>query len=56
VEVISIGTFSGVLISPRIKLALAKRATNNKSGVRMADAEGTAPKAPCKAKTTLYER
>jgi len=46
VEVISIGTFCGVFISPRIKPALAKRAATNKISVRIADAEGTAAKAP----------
>jgi len=50
------GAFSGVLITPRIKPALAKRAASNKSGVRMADAKGTAPKGPCKDKTILYDR
>src|SRR5437867_4994831 len=56
VEVISIGAFSGVFISPQIKPALEKRATSNKTSVRIADAKGTAPKAPCKAKTALCEK
>ena len=53
VEVISIGAFSGVLIAPWIKPALAKRVAINKICVRMAHAERTAPEAPCKAKSTL---
>src|SRR5262245_13160373 len=52
VEVISIGAFSGVLISPLIKPALARRVASSKTGFRMADAEGTVRTASCKAKTT----
>jgi hypothetical protein len=51
VDVISIGAFSGVLISPRLKPALARREASNKTGVRMADAERTAVKRSCKAKS-----
>ena len=50
VEVISMGAFSGVLISPRIKPALAKRVAINKTSVRMADAERTAQRLPAKLK------
>jgi hypothetical protein len=52
VDVISIGAFSGVLISPWIKQALAKRVAINKTCVRMAHAERTALEARCKAKST----
>jgi hypothetical protein len=52
VDVISIGAFSGVLISPWIKPALAKRVAINKTRVRMAHAERTALEARCKAKST----
>ena len=51
VEVISMGAFSGVLISPWIKPALAKRVAINKTSVRMAHAERTAQEPPCKAKS-----
>jgi hypothetical protein len=43
--VISMGTFCGVLISPRIKPALVKTRASNKTSVRIADDEGTAVKA-----------
>jgi hypothetical protein len=55
VEVISIGAFSGVLISPRIKLALAKKVAIKKTSVRMAHAERTAPEAPCKGKSAFTQ-
>jgi hypothetical protein len=42
--------------SGAVPLALANMAASNNSGVRMADAKGTAPEDPCKAKTILYER
>jgi hypothetical protein len=53
VDVISMGAFSGVLISPWIKPALAKRVAINKTCVRMAHAERTAVEARCKAKSAL---
>src|SRR5204862_3160109 len=51
VEVISIGAFSGVFISPWIKPALANRPASKKTSDRMANAKRTAAKSPCKGKT-----
>jgi hypothetical protein len=53
VEVISTGAFSGVLIAPVMKPALERRATSNRTGFRMADAESTAAKPFCKVKSDL---
>jgi hypothetical protein len=55
VEVISIGTFCGVFISPLIKPAPATTAASNKTSVRMAHAERTWAEASCKAKTALWQ-
>src|SRR5436190_3397467 len=52
VDVISIGAFSGVLISPYIKPALANTPASNKPSDRMANAKRTAANCPCKAKTS----
>src|SRR6266542_4428686 len=50
VEVISIGAFSGVLISPQIKPALAKKAASNKTSVRMRTPKVLHQKLPAKPK------
>jgi hypothetical protein len=55
VDVISIGTFCGVFISPLTKPALANTAASNKTRVRMAHAERTGAEASCKAKTAYGE-
>src|SRR5436190_498975 len=46
VEVISMGAFSGVLISPLTKLAPVTRAARSRSSFRMADAEGITQQTP----------
>jgi hypothetical protein len=55
VDVISIGTFCGVFISPLTKPALASIAASNKTSVRMAHVERTVAKPSCKAKTAYGE-
>src|SRR5947199_5584961 len=45
-DVISMGAFSGVLISPLTKLAPATRAARSRSSFCMADAEGITQQTP----------
>src|SRR5215468_3119167 len=51
VDVISIGPFSGVFISPCIKPPVANRPASKKTSDRMASPKRTAAKSPCKGKT-----
>src|SRR5213082_2227908 len=55
VDVISIGTFSGVLISPLTKPMLARRAEINKTGFRIAAPNVPQQSLPAKPKAVCTE-